>query len=89
MPLYARILWITVPPGEAAAAVVKHREHVRELRERGTIRHAGAFSDDEGFLEIFVAKDLHEATAVVQASPLVEAGQCSWQLREWNEIQDR
>ncbi len=87
MPLYARILWITVPPEEAAVAVKKHREHLRELRERGKLRHAGAFSHDEGFLEIFEAEDLHEAGAIVHASPLVEAGQCSWQLREWVEVE--
>ena len=84
--LYARILWITVPPDEASAAVEKHREHLRELRASGKLRHAGAFSRDEGFLEIFEAEDLHEAGAIVQASPLVEAGQCSWQLREWKEL---
>ncbi len=86
MPLYARILWITVPLDEAAAAVKKHREHLRELRDSGKLRHAGEFSRDDGFLEIFEAEDLHEAEAIVKASPLVEAGQCSWQLREWKEI---
>ena len=86
MPLYARILWITVPPDQAAPAIEQHRAHLGELRDAGKLLQAGAFARDEGFLEIFEAKDLHEATTILGASPLVEAGLCSWQLREWEEI---
>jgi uncharacterized protein YciI len=87
MPLYVRMLWITASPDGISSAMEQHREHLRELEARGRLRAAGAFTRDDGFLEIFAAKDLHEAEAIVHASPLVEGGLCSWQLREWIELE--
>jgi uncharacterized protein YciI len=80
------MLWITVSPDGLEDALEKHREHLRDLRERGKLRAAGAFTRNDGFLEIFEAEDLHEAEEIVRASSLVEDGLCSWQLREWTEL---
>ena len=39
----------------------------------------------DGYLEIFEAKDLHEAEAIARSSPLVTLGLGTWMLREWEE----
>jgi uncharacterized protein YciI len=87
MPLYARTLLVTGPPEEVEAASRRHREHLRELQERGRLRAAGAFRDGEGFLEIFEAVDRLEAEAIARASPLIEEGLGTWMLREWVEVE--
>ena len=85
MPLYVRLLWITVHSDDARDAVEGHRQHVKQLRQEGRLFTAGEFAETDGFLEIFEAKDLHAADATLRDSPLVEQGLCSWQLREWHE----
>ena len=86
MPLYVRTLLVTGPPDEVEAASAKHEKHVRELKKRGKLRAAGAFSNGGGFLEIFEAKDLFEAETIARSSPLVEEGLGAWILREWEEL---
>ena len=86
MPLFVRTLLLTGPADEVAAAAAGHREHLRELRERGKLRAAGEFANGEGFLDIFEARDLHEAQALGEASPLVSEGLSAWMLREWDEL---
>ena len=86
MPLWVRMLWITVSPDGLGDALDKHRQHLRDLKQQGKLRAAGTFTQNDGFLEIFEAKDRHEAEEIVRASPLVEDGLCSWQLREWTEL---
>jgi uncharacterized protein YciI len=41
---------------------------------------------DDGFLEIFEAKDRLEAEAIARSSPLVQEGLGTWMLREWVEV---
>jgi uncharacterized protein YciI len=85
MPLYVRTLLVTGPPEDVEAATRGHREHVRELHERGKLRAAGEFPNGDGFLEIFEARDLHEAQSITGASPLVFEGLGTYLLREWSE----
>lgn len=86
MPFYVRTLLVTGPLDEVEAAIEGHRAHLRDLRDRGKLRAAGAFKRGEGFLDIFQASDLYEAEAIARSSPLVEEGLGTWMLREWEEI---
>jgi uncharacterized protein YciI len=85
MPLYARLIWITASPDEAAPALEAHRDHVRALAAAGRLRAGGTFPDGDGVLEIFEARDRLDAEAVARTSPLIESGLGSWVLREWVE----
>lgn len=86
MPLWVRTIRITALPDDARPLLEAHRAHLRALKESGKLRAAGAFRRDDGFLEIFEAKDLYEAEGIARSSPLVEAGLAVWTLREWEEI---
>ena len=83
MPLWVRTVLVTAKPEDAAPALAAHLEHVQELRRNGKLHAAGAFTREDGFLEIFEAADLHEAEAIARASPLVAEGLAAWHLREW------
>lgn len=86
MPLYVRTILVTGPEDEAAPGRRAHELHLRELRDAGTLRVAGAFTRGDGYLEIFEAPDLFAAEAIARSSPLVEEGLGTWMLREWTEI---
>ena len=86
MPYYLRALLITVSPEQAETAVGLHREHLRDLFNAGKLRSAGELEDGEGFVDIVDVADLHEAEALIHASPLIRDGLASWILREWHEI---
>lgn len=85
MPLWVRTIAVTALPDDAAPAIAAHRAEVARLAGEGRIRAAGSFPGDEGFLEIFEAKDRLEAEAVAHASPIVEAGVGIVTLREWRD----
>ncbi|HEX6852765.1 MAG TPA: YciI family protein [Candidatus Polarisedimenticolaceae bacterium] len=87
MTLWARTIVVTALPADAAPAIERHVEHLRALRREGRLRVAGSFRNDDGFLDIFEAKDLLEAEALARSSPLVEEGLCAWTVREWREIE--
>ena len=87
MPLYVRTLLMTGPPEEVEAAAEGHLAHLRKLARDGRLRSAGAFPKGDGFLEIFEARDLHEAESIARSSPLVELGLGTWMLREWEELE--
>ena len=86
MPLWVRTLLVTAIPDDVEAAAEGHREHLRRLHEEGKLRAAGEFRRGDGFLDIFEAKDLHEAEQIARSSPLIEEGLGTWMLREWTEI---
>jgi uncharacterized protein YciI len=86
VPLWVRTLIATAAPDEIGAARAGHLAHLAELRSQGRLRAAGAFTREDGFLEIFEARDLVEAERIARQSPLVERGLCSWTLREWIEL---
>ena len=86
MPLWVRTLLVTAIPDDVVAASAGHREHLRMLHDEGKLRAAGEFRRGDGFLDIFEAKDLHEAEQIARSSPLVEEGLGTWMLREWTEI---
>ena len=86
MPLYVRTLLVTGPPEEVDSMAEGHRDHLRELKQRGQLRAAGAFARGDGFLEIFEARDLLEAETIARASPLIEQGLGTWMVREWTEL---
>lgn len=86
MALWVRTLLVTGLPDEVEPVARRHREHLRELHEAGSIRAAGEFKGGDGFLEIFEAADRREAESITGASPLIEAGLATWMLREWTEL---
>jgi len=86
MSLWVRMLLITGVPDEATPLFEDHRRHLRELRDAGKLRSAGELGRGDGFFDIFEATDRLEAESIARASPLVEAGQASWMLREWTEV---
>ena len=88
MTLWVRTIVVTALPSDAAPGIDGHREHLRALRREGRLRVAGAFRHDDGFLDIFEARDLHEAEAIARSSPLVEQGLGAFTLREWRELED-
>jgi uncharacterized protein YciI len=88
MPLYLRLLMVSGPPDEVAAAAKGHVEQLGRLRDAGHLRHAGEFVNGDGFFEVLDLEDRHEAERLTRASPLVERGLTSWLLRELAEGAD-
>ncbi len=86
MPLYVRTLLLTGPLAETEAATEGHRRHLDGLRADGRLKVEASFRRDEGFLEIFEAKDLLEAGEIARTSPLVEQGLGAWILRELQDL---
>jgi len=86
MPFFVRTILVTGPEDDAAPARRDHLAHLVQLKSAGKIRAAGKFPRGDGYLEIFEAKDLHEAEAIARSSPLVTLGLGTWMLREWEEI---
>jgi uncharacterized protein YciI len=86
MPLYVRTLLVTGPAEEVSQASEGHRAHLRRLKDEGRLRAAGAFASDDGYLEIFEAKDRLDAESIARSSPLVEQGLGAWMVREWEEL---
>jgi len=87
MALWVRTMLMTGPREEVEATAALHREHLRELRDRGKLRVAGEMGDREGFLEVFEAADRKEAEAIARSSPLVEEGLGAWMLRPWKDAE--
>jgi len=86
MRFWVRTLLVTVPPADCEAAREGHIEHLRRLGAEGRLRAAGQLGSEEGFLEIFEARDRLEAEAICRSSPLVEEGLSTWTLWEWTEL---
>ncbi len=87
MALWVRTLLVTGPPDEVAAAAERHRDHLRDLRDRGSLKIAGEMGDAEGFLEVYEAVDRKEAEEIARASPLVEDGLGAWMIRAWKDVE--
>ena len=87
MPLWVRTVLVTGPVEEVRVASEAHIEHLRSLQARGKLRAAGRLGSDDGFLEIFEAKDRKEAEEIARSSPLVEDGLGAWMIRPWDEIE--
>ena len=81
VPTYLRILLVTARPDDVASALGGHREQLETLRRAGRLHAAWTLADGDGFVEAFEAADRHDAERVTAASPLVEAGLCSWTLK--------
>jgi uncharacterized protein YciI len=81
VPLYHRLILITGPPDGIEAAAKAHLEQIDLLRAQWKLRGAGRFRRDEGFFEVFEARDLHEAEDLAREDPLIAAGLGSWILR--------
>jgi uncharacterized protein YciI len=87
MPLWVRTLLVTGPPEEVEAAGERHRNHLRDLRDRGKLKVAGELGDAEGFLEVYEAADRKEAEEIARSSPLVHEGLGAWMLRAWTDAE--
>ena len=86
MPYFVRTIVVTACEEDADPARRDHLSHLAQLAASGKIRAAGAFPRGDGYLEIFEAKDMHEAEALARSSPLVMLGLGTWMLREWEEL---
>jgi uncharacterized protein YciI len=86
MPLFVRTILITGREDDVASAREEHLAHLGQLSASGKLRAAGRFPRGDGYLEIFEARDLHDAEAIARSSPLVMLGLGTWMLREWEEI---
>ena len=86
MATWLRTLLVTALPADVDPWLPEHLRHLRELREQGRLRAAGAFPRGDGFVDLFEAEDLLEAERIARLSPLVERGLTAWTLREWREI---
>jgi uncharacterized protein YciI len=78
---WLRLVRITATAVEARCAIDGHRAQVEQLRERGRLVWSAAFTNDDGFVEAFLARDRHEAEALAAGSPLVSGGLAAWLLR--------
>jgi uncharacterized protein YciI len=87
MGLWLRMVLVTGLPEEVSPLFEAHRDHLRALRGAGKLRVAGELGRGDGFFDLFEAVDRHDAEAVTRESPLVEAGQATWMLREWTEVE--
>jgi uncharacterized protein YciI len=87
VPAWVRTLVPTGPPDQVREASEAHVAHLRDLAAHGRLRFAGRFVPEHGFLDVFEARDLLEAEATAQASPLVAAGLVAWTLREWEALE--
>jgi uncharacterized protein YciI len=87
MPTFVRE--IAMEPGDERRLAVRpeHRTYVSDLFDQGRIRMSGPLADDTGAVIVYVAPDLAEATALVEADPYVRAGVVrEVSLREWNVV---
>jgi len=83
MPLYLRLLMVSGPPDDVAAAAARHVEQLDGLRRAGQLQLAGEFVNGDGYFEILDVEDRHEAERLTRECPLVERGLTSWILREF------
>jgi uncharacterized protein YciI len=87
MATWVRTLLVTALPADADPWVPEHLRHLKELKEQGRLRAAGAFPRGDGYVDLFEAEDLLEAERIARGSPLVERGLAAWSLREWRELE--
>ena len=87
MALWVRTLLVTGPPDEVTVAAERHRDHLRDLRDRGSLKIAGEMGETEGFLEVYEAADRKEAEEIARSSPLVEDGLGAWMIRPWKDVE--
>ena len=88
MSLWVRTIWITGPPSEVEEAARSHRQRLGELAREGRLHVSGVVGDDQGFVDVFEARDRLEAEAEARASALVERGLGAWTVRRWTDTED-
>jgi uncharacterized protein YciI len=86
MAAYLLALMTTALPDEAAAVEPSLNQRWQALAAEGRLRTVGRLGQGDGVVEIFEARDLHEAEATAAAHPLVLAGLSAWSLWRWEEI---
>jgi uncharacterized protein YciI len=74
-------------PVEGAALtpdlIAKHAGHLRELDGDGKLILAGPFTDDPRGLLVLTCADAGEATAILDADPLVVGGVRTYRVHSW------
>ena len=63
--------------------VPAHVDYVKELIEKGHQARTGYWAELGGGMLLFQAESLAEATAIVQADPLIKNGCVEYELHEW------
>ncbi len=86
MPLFAVTIRITATPDQVESALEAQAQSFRELELAGRIRLAGRLEQDDGFLAVFVAKDLLDARKTAAGFPLIQDGLASWTLRAYQDL---
>ena len=80
MPLYVVTIQITAIADDVSPLLARHAAHLERLETEGRLRVAGAFARDDGFVEIFEARDRKHAEATLRDHPLIEAGVAAWSM---------
>lgn len=80
-PSWVRWVQVTVPTADAAEAIEGHRGQIAEWRREGRLVGSWAIRNGGGFVDVFHARDLLDATVRAEASPLIGEGLCAWTLR--------
>lgn len=83
--------WATIEP-EELALMVRHLEHLRRLKEQGTVRFVGrteslAGKGDYGFV-VIEARDLVHANAIARSDPAVSEGLMRLELHPFEVVLD-
>jgi uncharacterized protein len=80
--IYAAFLHI-VDPDRNAEQREPHLAYINRLHHEGKIIHAGPFNDGKGGLVLYRTESLEEARSLAEEDPVVPAGACRLEIREW------
>ncbi|MDJ0702429.1 MAG: YciI family protein [Leptolyngbyaceae cyanobacterium MO_188.B28] len=83
MPWFVKIERGIVDKTTFDQQVPAHTQYVRKLIANGHQARTGYWADFGGGMLLFQANSLAEATAIVQADPLVKNGCVEYELHEW------
>ncbi len=57
-----------------AELLKKHVAHLKDLESRGKLKLCGPFEDNEGALQVLLARNRREAERLVRADPFISEG---------------
>ncbi len=84
MPWFVKIERGVVDKADFDRHVPAHIVYVKELIAQGHEARTGYWAERGGGMLVFRATSWEEATAIVQADPLVQNGCVEYELHEWH-----